>query len=127
VFVFFYRSILGINDRKTTAHPQTTGRRSFTGSPLLNGLLLPHIPGLRRRKDQSRRIGDGWEWGFWIDGKEMPIRYAGSFAAQNTFALDLLAAEKGPVEVADTACTLSSLSQVTAATECPGLDGSSPG
>jgi len=56
----------------------------------------------------------------------MPIRYVGSFTAQNTFAFDSLAAEKGPVEVAEIACTLSSPSQVTAATECPGLDGSSP-
>jgi hypothetical protein len=56
----------------------------------------------------------------------MPIRYVGSFAAQNTFEIDLLAAEKGPVEVAEAACTLSFPSQITAATECPGLDGSSP-
>jgi len=56
----------------------------------------------------------------------MPLGYVGSFAAQNTFAINLLAAEKGPAEIAETACTFSFPSQIPAATKCPGLDGSSP-
>jgi len=39
-------------------------------------------------------IGD-WRY---FTKKLMPIRYVGSFTAQNTFAIGLLAAERGPVE-----------------------------